>query len=63
MCGRWNSVWEQGPGGPIRTLEPWTHRIPPDIHGFYKWVFDALGVLNDLVKQVVVAHWDTGLLG
>ena len=61
LCGRWNSVCEQCPGGPIRTLEPWTHWIPPDLHGFYKWMFDALGLLNDFVKQVVVTRRDSGL--
>ena len=33
----------------------------PDVHGFYKWVFDALGVLDDFVRQVVVARKGSGL--
>ena len=31
--------------------------IPPDLHGFYRWVFDSLEVLNGFLKQVV------GILG
>ena len=27
--------------------------IPPDFHGFHRWLFDALGLLHDFVKQVV----------
>ena len=27
----------------------------PDLHGFYKWVFDSLDVLNDFTRQVVVS--------
>ena len=34
---------------------------PPDLHGFYKWVFDSLDVLNDFTKQVVVSRRDTGV--
>ena len=37
------------------------HWIPPDLHGFYKWVLDAVGLLNDFVWQVVVVRWDSGL--
>ena len=32
---------------------PWTNRIPPDVHGFYKWVIDALALLNEFVHKVV----------
>ena len=32
-----------------------------DLHGFYKWVFDALGVFNDFVRQVVNTRKDSGL--
>ena len=35
-------------------MEPWGHWIPPDLHGFNKWVFDALGMLNDFVRQVLL---------
>ena len=61
LCGRWNSVCEQPLVDPVRTLEPLIHWIHPDLHGFYKWVFDALGLLNDFVKQVVVAREESGL--
>ena len=37
--------------------------VPPDLHGFCKWVFDALGLLIDFVRQVVVARRDSGLRG
>ena len=38
-----------GPTGPITSCEPWTDGIPPDLHGFYKWVVDALDLLNKFV--------------
>ena len=34
----------------------------PDLHGFYRWVFDTLGLLNIIVKQEVVVRRDSGLL-
>ena len=34
---------------------------PPDLHGFYKWVFDSLEVLNDFTRQVVVSCRETGI--
>ena len=37
---------------PVGQCVPWSSgwvRFHPDLHGFYKWVFDALGVLNDLI--------------
>ena len=55
------AVCRQGPCGPMRTLEPWVRRSPPDLRGFCEWVFEALGMLNDFVRQVVVARWDSGL--
>ena len=39
---RWAAVCRQGPIGPISTLEPWKDWLPPDLHGFFKWVFDSL---------------------
>ena len=35
----------------------------PRLHGFYKWVFDTLGLLHDFVKHlvVVVVRRDSGL--
>ena len=35
--------------------------IPPDLHGFYRWVFDSLEVLNGFLKQVVVSRRDLGI--
>ena len=64
--GRWGCaarVWEccllSGSLRPLRSLEPWAHWIPHALHGFYKWVFDALGLLHDFVGQVVVARRDS----
>ena len=34
--------------------------ILPDLHGFYKWVFDSLDLLNGFFKQVVVSRRDVG---
>ena len=28
--------------------------VPPDLHGFHRWVFDSLDILNDFTGQVVV---------
>ena len=44
--------------GPISSLYPWDSGIPPDLHGFYKWVFDSLGLLNSWLGQVVVSRRD-----
>ena len=40
---RWRAVVRMGPTGPVTSLDPWTHWIPPDLHGFYKWAMDTLG--------------------
>ena len=60
LRGWWKSVCDQGPRGPLRSLEPRVHWMPPDLHGFEKWDFDALGLPNDFVRQVVVARRDSG---
>ena len=31
--------------GPISSLDPWDGWIPPDLHGFFRWVFDALALV------------------
>ena len=31
---RWRAVVRVGPAGPVTSLDPWTHWIPPDLHGF-----------------------------
>ena len=61
LLGRWKAVCELGPCGPLRSVEPWVHWIPPDLNGFYKWVFDALGMFNEFVWQVVISRRDSGL--
>ena len=57
-----------GPCAPISSLGPWEGWIPPDLHGFYKWVFDSLEVLKtssgrslSVVEQVVVNRRDAGV--
>ena len=39
-------------------LIPWEKWIHLDLHGFYKWVFDSLELLNDFLEQVVVSRRD-----
>ena len=59
---RWDSSgspWLRG--GPISSLRPWDDLIPPDLHGFFKWVFDSLEVLNGFLRQVVVSQDLVGL--
>ena len=50
---RWRAVVRMGPTGPVTSFEPWTHWIPPDLHGFYKWAMDTLALLNEFVLKVV----------
>ena len=57
----WGAVCRHGPCGPISSLHPWDNWVPPDLHGFYKWVFDSLGLLNDVLKRVVVSRRDVGV--
>ena len=45
----------------VLSLHPWNDWVPPDLHGFYKWVFDSLEVLNGFLKQVVVSRRDIGI--
>ena len=45
----------------ISSLRPWDDWIPPDLHGFFKWVFDSLEVLNGFLRQVVVSRRDDGI--
>ena len=59
----WEGVCRHGPCGPISTLHPWDIWLPPDLHGFYRWVFDALDVLNGFFRQVVVSRRDEGIRG
>ena len=57
----WNAVCCDGPCGPFCPFTPWDEWVHPDLHGFCKWVFDSLEVLNDFTKQVVVSRRDTGV--
>ena len=47
--------------GPVTSLDPWTHWIPPDLHGFYKWAMDTLALLNEFVLKVVRHRQDFAL--
>ena len=58
---RWGAVCRYGPCGPISSLHPWDNWVPPDLHGFYRWVFDSLEVLNGFVRQVVVSRREEGV--
>ena len=58
VTGRLYSVMVRG---PISSLDPRDRWIPPDLHGFYKWVFDSLELLNGFLKQVVVSRRDFGI--
>ena len=57
----WSAVCRHGPCGPISSLHSWDTWIPPDLHGFHKWVFDSLEVLNGFVRQVVISRRDEGI--
>ena len=61
LLGRWKAVCCQVPCGPLRSLEPWVRWVPPDVHGFYRWVFDSLGMHNEFVRQVVTSWRDSGV--
>ena len=50
---RWRAVVRLGPTGLVTSFDPWTHWIPPDLHGFYKWAMDTLALLNEFVLKVV----------
>ena len=59
---RWAAVCRQGPTGPVTSLDPWADWLPPDLHGFYTWVFDTLKVLDKFITQVVAARRDASIL-
>ena len=61
LFGYWDAVCRYGPRGPISSLHPWDNWTPPDLHGFYKWVFESLEVLSGFLKQVVVSRRDLGI--
>ena len=41
-----------------RSRDRW---IPPDLHGFDKWVFDSLELLNSFFQHVIVSRKDLGI--
>ena len=43
------------------SFDLWGRYIPPDLHGFYRWIFDSLELLNGFLKQVVVSRTDIGI--
>ena len=57
----WGAVCRHGPCGPIVSLHPWENWIPPDLHGFYRWIFDSLDELNRFLRQAVIARRDEGI--
>ena len=57
----WDAVCRHGPCGPICSLHPRDKWVPPDLHGFCKWVFDAMNLLNNFTKQVVVSRRESGI--
>ena len=61
LLGLWDAVCRHGPCGPLSSLHPWDSGILPALHGFYKWVFDSLGLLNDFLRQFVVSRRDVGI--
>ena len=61
LVGFWEAVCRHGPCGPISSLHPWDTWLHPDLHGFYRWVFDSIEVLNGFLRQVVVSRRDEGI--
>ena len=57
----WGAVCRHGPCGPISSLHPWDNWLHSDLHGFYKWVFDSVELLNGFIRQVVVSRRDEGI--
>ena len=63
--GRFGSVL----GGCMSPWSLWSHFfsssrenwVLPDLHGFYKCVFDSLEVLNGFLRQVVISRRDEGI--
>ena len=61
LLGCWEAVCRHGPCGPISSIHPLDWWIPPDLHGFYRWVFDLLELLNCFLEQVVVSRGEIGI--
>ena len=50
---RWQAVVRLGPADTVTSHGPWTHWIPFNFHGFYKWATDTLALLDEFVLKVV----------
>ena len=61
LLGYFEAVCRHGPCGPISSLDFWDKWISPDLHGFYKWVFDSLELLNDFLRQVALNRRNIGI--
>ena len=61
LVSYWEAVCRHGPCGPISSLEPGDRWIPPDLHGFFRWVLDSLELLNGFLQQVVVSRRGIGI--
>ena len=57
----WGAVCRHGPCGPISSLHPWDNWFLRDLHGFYRWVFDSIELLNGFLRQVVITRRDEGI--
>ena len=57
----WRDVCRHGPCGPLASHHPWDSWVPPDLHGFFRLVFNTLEVLNGFLDQVVVSRRDLGI--
>ena len=53
LWSRWRAVVRLGTSGLVTSFEPWTHWIPPDLHGFLQMAMDTLALLNEFVLKVV----------
>ena len=61
LYGSCDAVCRQGSCEPFSVLGTVGSLDPPVLHGFHKWVSDALEVLNGSARQVVTSRLDAGL--
>ena len=60
---RWTAVTKMGTTCLITSFEPWTHWVPPNLRGFYKWAMDALALFNEFILKVVHSRQTACKLG